>query len=90
MAKIGIASMGSMGSTIAHSLIKNGHEVFYASEYRSQKTIDNAQNLNAIDLVCLESLFEKCEFIFCIVAGGSWMGLAEQAIASKYKGTYNR
>ncbi len=88
MAKIGIASMGEMGATIAYSLIKNGHEVFHASRYRSKKTVSNAGNLNVTDLISLTSLFENCEFIFCIVTGGAWFEIAEQAIASEYKGTY--
>ena len=88
MSKIGIASMGAMGSTLAYSLLRCGHEVFYASQGRSDKTIKNATDLGVTDLVDIGKLFSTCDFVFCISRGGSWRGLATEALNSRYAGVY--
>ena len=88
MASVGIISMGKMGSTIAHSLIDSGHEVFYASDSRSKKTKQTAIELNAKDVVFPEKLFEICDYVFCIIKDGDWRTYTEMAIDAEFTGVY--
>jgi hypothetical protein len=88
MASVGVISMGKMGVTLAHSLINSGHEVFHASELRSEITKKNAIEAGVIDVVNPEKLFDVCNYVFCIIKDGDWRTYAEMAINTKYRGIY--
>jgi len=88
MASVGVISMGKMGATLAHSLINSGHEVFHASELRSEITKKNAIDAGVIDVVNPEKLFDVCNYVFCIIKDGDWRTYAEMAINTKYRGIY--
>ncbi len=45
MAKIGILHPGEMGISIAASATNSGHEVYWASESRSNKTLTAPKNI---------------------------------------------
>jgi 6-phosphogluconate dehydrogenase (decarboxylating) len=89
MNNIGIVSPGSMGCTIAMSMISGGNNVYWTSENRSQETIDMASSLEGLsELKTISELFDVCNIVFCIGRGG----IAEETIGlaaeNKYKGIY--
>jgi len=88
MPSIGIVSPGAMGSTLAKPLIDSGHDVFWASEFRSTKTKENADLIGINDVFDVSKLFGECDYIFCILSGSGWMDVAKAAIANKYDGIY--
>ena len=88
MSKIGILTPGAMGSTLAYSLKNSGHDVYWASEMRSQKTIENAISIGIQDLGLVEVVYDECDYIFCITRDSGWHYFALKAIDRKYKGVY--
>ena len=74
MANIGIVSLGSMGVSLAYSLSVSGHNLFWASDGRSDKTKKNinllaSRNIFVSDVNDIPHLSKQCEFIFCIGRG---------------------
>lgn len=74
MANIGIVSLGSMGTSLAYSLSISGHNLFWASDGRSETTKMNetllrSSNVLVFDVGNISDLSKKCEFIFCIGRG---------------------
>lgn len=65
MSKVGILHPGEMGISIAASAVKNGHQVFWASGGRSDKTRARAENY---DLVEIDSLFRFCQICDMIIS----------------------
>jgi len=61
MSKIGILHPGEMGVSIAVSAVNSGHEVFWASNNRSDKTHARAEKHRLIDLKSLAKLCKACE-----------------------------
>jgi len=96
MSRVGIISPGAMGTTLAKSLIDSGHQVFWASDFRSQTTKQNANSIDMVDLQDTEKLFATCNFVFCIGRNG-WGhpdreniagAHAQQAVDLNFEGIY--
>ncbi len=88
MSKIGILHPGEMGVSIAASAINSGHEVFWASENRSQKTRERAQKHGLIDAGTLAELCRICEIIFSVCPPHFAEDIAKQVVKHNFKGTY--
>lgn len=66
MTKIGILHPGEMGTSVAASAINNGHQVYWASENRSDSTRMRAERHGLIKSDSLVELCQSCEIIFCV------------------------
>ena len=88
MSKIGILHPGEMGISIAASAINSGHEVFWASNHRSEKTCARAEKHRLSDLKSLAELCKTCEIIICICPPHAAEEVAKQVIKHGFKGSY--
>ena len=88
MSKIGILHPGEMGVSIAASALNSGHEVFWASNHRSEKTRACAEKDGLIDLKSLADLCKTCEIILCICPPHVAEDVAKQVIEYNFKGLY--
>ena len=88
MTKIGILHPGEMGISIAASAINNGHQVYWASENRSDKTRLRAEKYGLLERDSLLQLCQTCELIFCICPPHAAEGVANSVIEHKFKGYY--
>jgi len=78
MHNVGIISMGSMGRTIANSVINSGNKVHWTPERRN----------GAVEHATVEELFSACSIIFCIGRGGAAEETIELAKNHKFQGIY--
>ena len=90
MANIGIVSLGSMGTSLAYSLSMSGHNLFWASDGRSEKTKMNEtllrnNNILVSDVGNISELSKKCEFIFCV----GRVNIAEETVANLKDANYS-
>lgn len=89
MNNVGIISMGSMGTTIAHSVQKSGHIVHWSSEGRSDNTLNRARQMrDAVEHKTTKELFEVSDIVICIGRGGIAEDTVELAKQHSYKGIY--
>lgn len=88
MSKIGILHPGEMGISIAASAINSGHDVFWASENRSENTSARAEKHGLVDLKSLAELSKTCEIIICICPPHAAETVAKQVIEHRFKGFY--
>jgi glycerol-3-phosphate dehydrogenase len=87
--KVGIISTGSMGSTLGKLCQDNGHEIYWASDGRSERSRNNAEKLGFTDVVTHDKLAEICQVVFCVVSGeGNALAIAEQFGRNGYRGIY--
>lgn len=77
---VGIVSLGVMGSSLASSLLSSGHSVIWASHGRSQKTIDRARSVGAIDVGTIKELSDRSDVIMSVGFGNSGPETAERLI----------
>jgi len=68
---IGIVSLGVMGSSLAASLRSSGHSVIWASQGRSQNTINRAHRVGAVDVGTIKELSDRSDVIMSIGFGNS-------------------
>lgn len=81
--------MGSMGLTIATSMINSGNKVHWTSEGRSEQTIANARAMNqAVEHTTLYELFEISDVVFCIGKLGAPYDTIAAAAKYGFKGIY--
>ena len=88
MTKIGILHPGEMGISVAASAINNGHQVYWASENRSDKTRIRAEKHGLIELDSLVELCQICEIIFCICPPHAAADVANSVIEHGFNGYY--
>ena len=88
MMKIGILHPGEMGVSIAASAIKSGHEVYWVSDNRSDKTRQRAEKHNLVDIVSLSQLCQTSEIIFSVCPPHSAEDVAKSVIERGFKGYY--
>jgi len=88
MNKIGVLHPGEMGISIAASAIHNGHQVYWASGGRSDKTRARAEKHGLIEINSLVEFCQTCEFIFSICPPHAAEKVAESVIESGFKGLY--
>jgi 3-hydroxyisobutyrate dehydrogenase-like beta-hydroxyacid dehydrogenase len=88
MPRIGVLHPGEMGVSIAVSAANSGHEVYWASQDRSEKTRLRAEKHNLIDVGSLSQLCQNSEMIFSICPPHSAEDIAKSVIQQGFKGYY--
>ncbi len=88
MSNIGILHPGEMGISIAASAINNGHQVYWMSGGRSDKTRDRAEKQNLIEIKSLAEFCHICEFIVSICPPYVAEEIAKSVINAEFKGYY--
>lgn len=88
MTKIGILHPGEMGISIAASAINGGHEVYWASEHRSDKTRQRAMEQNLIDTGSVSELCKICDGIVCVCPPHAAEDVASLAVEGGFGGFY--
>ena len=86
--RIGILHPGEMGISVAASAMNSGHEIYWSSEGRGEKTHARAQKYNLKDAGTLAELCKTCPVIFCICPPHAAEDVARQVIAHGFKGLY--
>lgn len=88
MAKIGILHPGEMGVSIAASAVNSGHEVYWVSENRSDKTRRRAEKYNLIEVESMKRLCDTVEIIFSVCPPHAAGDVAKSVIDCGFKGFY--
>lgn len=88
MTKIGILHPGDMGVSIAASAVNSGHEVYWVSENRSDKTRLRAEKHNLIEVESLNQLCKTSEIIFSVCPPHAAEEVANSVIDCGFKGYY--
>jgi 3-hydroxyisobutyrate dehydrogenase-like beta-hydroxyacid dehydrogenase len=88
MAKIGIMHPGEMGVSVAASAVNSGHQVYWASDNRSEKTRLRAEKHGLTDVGSLSQLCRSCEIILCVCPPHSAEEVAGTVIAQGFNGYY--
>jgi 3-hydroxyisobutyrate dehydrogenase-like beta-hydroxyacid dehydrogenase len=86
--KIGILHPGEMGISIAASASNSGHEVYWNSEGRSQKTRSRAEKYGLIELTSLEKICGTCAVILSVCPPHAADDVARQVMELGFKGIY--
>ena len=88
MTKIGILHPGEMGISVAASAIQTGHDVFWASHQRSDKTRQRAEQHGLVDVHSLAELCQTCEVIFSVCPPHAAEEVARSVVERGFKGYY--
>lgn len=88
MTKIGILYPGEMGVSIAASAINNGHQVYWPSEGRSDKTRARAEKFNLIEMDGVPQLCQTCEVILSICPPHVAEAVAHAVSEARFKGLF--
>jgi 3-hydroxyisobutyrate dehydrogenase-like beta-hydroxyacid dehydrogenase len=88
MTKIGILHPGEMGISIAATAVNSGHDVYWVSDNRSDKTRQRAEKYNLVDIVSLSQLCQTSEIIFSICPPHTAEDVAKSVIEQGFKGYY--
>lgn len=88
MSNIGILQPGEMGISIAASAINNGHQVYWMSGGRSDKTRDRAEKQGLIEIKSLVEFCQTCDFIVSICPPHAAEEIAKSVINAEFKGYY--
>jgi 3-hydroxyisobutyrate dehydrogenase-like beta-hydroxyacid dehydrogenase len=88
MSKIGILHPGEMGISVAASAINSGHDVYWISEGRSEKTQSRAEKHGLIETASLSELCRTCEIILSICPPHAAEDVARSTIRANFKGLY--
>lgn len=88
MHKIGILHPGEMGISIAACALNSGQQVHWASEGRSEITLQRAHRYGLVDLGTRARLFETCEVILSVCPPHAAEKVASQAVDGGFQGIY--
>lgn len=88
MAKAGILHPGLMGVSVAVSIQKSGHDVYWVSDGRSSNTQQRAAEYKLRDAGTLEELCSICDLIVSVCPPHAAEQVADQVIASGFHGVY--
>jgi 3-hydroxyisobutyrate dehydrogenase-like beta-hydroxyacid dehydrogenase len=88
MSKIGILHPGEMGVSIAASAGNSGHQVYWVSSGRSDKTRLRAEKHHLIACESLLQLCQTCEIIMSICPPDAAENVAQSVIEAGFKGLY--
>jgi len=88
MTKIAILHPGEMGVSVAASAINSGHEVYWASHGRSDKTSRRAEGHNLTVIESLPQLCQTVEIIMSVCPPHAAEEVAKSVIEQNYKGFY--
>ena len=86
--QIGIIHPGEMGISIASSAQNSGHDVFWSSEGRGEKTRARAGKHNLQDAETIENLCGVCSIILSVCPPHAAEDVTHQVIAGGFKGLY--
>jgi len=88
MSKIGILHPGEMGISIAASAINTGHQVYWLSEGRSNKTRARAEKYELVELDSLFQFCQTCEMIISICPPHAAEEVAKSVSKAGFRGSY--
>ena len=88
MTKIGILHPGEMGVSIAASAIKSGHQIYWVSQGRSEKTRLRAEKYDLHEVDTLPQLCRASEIIFSVCPPSAAENVAKSVIENGFKGYY--
>jgi 3-hydroxyisobutyrate dehydrogenase-like beta-hydroxyacid dehydrogenase len=88
MSKIGILHPGEMGVSIAASAIHNGHQVYWISQGRSDKTRARAEKYDLIEIHSLMEFCRTCEIIVSICPPHAADEVATSVVGAGFTGLY--
>lgn len=88
MTKIGVLHPGEMGISIAASATNSGHQVYWLSEGRSEKTRARAENYLLIEINSLFQFCQTCEVIISICPPYAAEEVAGSVSETGFKGLY--
>lgn len=88
MKKIGVLHPGEMGISIAASAINTGHQVYWLSEARSDKTRARAENTGLIEIKSLLPLCQTCDVIISICPPHAAEEVARSVSEAGFRGLY--
>ena len=88
MSKIGILHPGEMGVSIAASAINSGHNVYWASQGRSDKTRVRAEKHGLKEVHSLSKLCQTGEIILSICPPHAAEDVARSVIETGFQGVY--
>ncbi|MEM8530771.1 MAG: DUF1932 domain-containing protein [Chloroflexota bacterium] len=85
---IGILHPGAMGISVAATVQKSGHAVYWASERRSPETRERAKQFALQDAKTLEHLCATCNVIVSVCPPHAAETVANEVITCSFKGLY--
>jgi 3-hydroxyisobutyrate dehydrogenase-like beta-hydroxyacid dehydrogenase len=88
MGKIGILHPGEMGISVAACAINNGHQVYWLSQDRSDKTRARAEKHNLKEIESISEFCQSCAVIMSVCPPHSAEAVAQSVIKAGYKGLY--
>ena len=88
MRKIGILHPGEMGISIAASAINIGHQVYWLSEGRSNKTRARAERYDLGEIDSLFQFCQTCEVIISICPPHAAEEIARSVSEARFRGLY--
>jgi 3-hydroxyisobutyrate dehydrogenase-like beta-hydroxyacid dehydrogenase len=88
MSMIGILHPGEMGISVAASAMNNGHDVYWCSEGRSEKTRARADKYTLKDAGTLAEVCNACAIIISVCPPQAAENVAHQVIDQGFKGLY--
>jgi 3-hydroxyisobutyrate dehydrogenase-like beta-hydroxyacid dehydrogenase len=88
MSKIGILHPGEMGVSIAASAVNNGHQVYWVSQKRSDKTRTRAEKHNLTEIDSFSQFCRTCETMISVCPPHAAEEVAESVMESGFKGLY--
>jgi len=88
MSTIGVLHPGEMGISVAASAINSGHQVYWTSQGRSDKTRLRAEKHNLMKIETLPELCQTTEIIFSVCPPHAAEGIAASVIETGFQGFY--
>jgi 3-hydroxyisobutyrate dehydrogenase-like beta-hydroxyacid dehydrogenase len=88
MSKIGILHPGEMGISIAASAISTGHQVYWLSKGRSNKTRARTERYELVEIDSLLQFCQTCEVIISICPPHAAEEVARSVSEAGFRGSY--
>ena len=88
MSKIGILHPGEMGISIASAAVNSGHEVYWVSQGRSEKTRARAEQHRLIEVDSLHQLCQMCGIVLSVCPPHGAEEVARLVVDAGFTGCY--
>ena len=88
MSKIGILHPGEMGISVAASAMHSGHQVYWLSDGRSERTRARAEKYQLIEIHSLRPFCQACEVIISICPPHAAEEIAQSVNETGFRGLY--
>lgn len=88
MKNIGILHPGEMGISIAASAASNGHQVYWLSKDRSNRTRAHAEKYNLTEIDSLSQFCQICETILSVCPPHAAEEVARSVVEARFRGLY--